>query len=101
MLIRSGVSTKRPRLTKLVAFDAHFDGAEGDFEDVFFHLALHDGQFVHGLEQNLIAGCDVAQQVGLGVLVTLVGAGAVGDDGLVKALLELAAQAVDAALGLF
>ena len=35
----------------------------------------------------------------LGVGVAVVGAGAVGDDGLVKALLKFAAQAVDAALG--
>ena len=40
------------------------------------------------------------ENVRLGVGVALIGAGAVGDDGLVEALLKLAAQAQDAALGL-
>ena len=77
----------------LVALDAHLDGAEGDFEEVFLDLALHDGNFVHRLEANLVAGGDVLQQMRLGVGVANIRAGAVGDDGLVEALLKLAAQA--------
>ncbi len=84
----------------LVALDAHFDGAEGDFEDVFLDLALHDGDFVHRLDANLVAGGDVLEDVRLGVRVANVRAGAMGDDGLIEALLKLAAQAQDAAFGL-
>ena len=51
------------------------------------------------LMQHLVAGRDVLEQVRLGVRVAHVGAGAVGDDGLVEALLKLAAQAQDAAFG--
>ncbi len=85
----------------VVALDAHLDGAESDFEEIFFDFALHGGDLVHGFEADLVAGGDVADDVGLGVGVALIGAGAVGDDGLVKALLKLAAQAGDAAFGLF
>ena len=43
----------------------------------------------------------MAEDVRLCIGIARVGAGAVGDDGLVEALLELAAQAVDAAFGFF
>ena len=41
------------------------------------------------------------EEVRLGVGVAVVGAGAVGDDGLVEAFLKFAAEAVDAAFGFF
>ena len=41
------------------------------------------------------------EKVRLGVGIADVGTGAVGDDGLVEALLKLAAETEDAALGLF
>ena len=85
----------------VVALDAHFDGAESDFKEVFLDLALHHGDLVHRLEADLIADGDVLEQVRLGVGVADIRAGAVGDDGLVEALLKLAAQALDAAFGLF
>ena len=78
---------------QLVALDAHLDGAEGDFKEIFLDLALHDGNFVHRLDKNLVAGGDVLEQMRLGIGVALIRAGAVGDDGLVEALLKLAAQA--------
>ena len=51
----------------VVAFDAHLDGAEGDFEDIFVDFALHDSDLVHGLQTYMVAGRDVAEQVRLGV----------------------------------
>ena len=59
------------------------------------------GDLVHRLDADLVAGGDVLEQVRLGVGVAQIGAGAVGDDGLVEALLKLAAQAQDAAFGFF
>ena len=87
------------RLAELVALDAHLDGAESDFEEIFLDFALNDGDLVHGLDADLIAGGDVFEDVRLGVRVAHVGAGAMGDDGLVEALLKLAAEAGDAAFG--
>ncbi len=46
------------------------------------------GDLVHGLDADLVAGGD-AEDVRLGVGVAGVGAGAVGDDGLVEALLRI------------
>ena len=83
----------------VVALDAHFDGAESNFKEVFLDLALHGGHLVHRFEADLVAGCDVLHHVRLGVGVALIRAGTMGDDGLVEALLKLAAQAQDAAFG--
>src|SRR5579862_648130 len=88
-------------LGELIAADAHLNGSERDFKDIFLHLALYDGNLVHRLEQYAIAGRDVAQQVRLGVGVALVRSGAMGHNRLVEALLEFAAQAGNAALGFF
>jgi hypothetical protein len=103
----SGIGpSARPRVRRaqdlgdVVALDAHLDGAERDFKEVFLHLALHDRNLVHRLEADLVAGGDVLHDMRLGVGVALIRAGAVGDDGLVEALLKLAAQALDAAFGL-
>ncbi len=94
-LVRGG------RCGELVALDAHLDGAEGDFEEVLLDLALDDGDLVHGLDADLVADCDVTEHMRLGVRIVDVRAGAVGDDGLVEALLKLAAQAGHAAFGFF
>ena len=88
-------------LGEIVALDAHLDGAESYFEEILFNFALDNGDFVHGLDANLIAGCYVTQQMRLGVDIILVGTGAMGDDGLVEALLKFAAKPVDAAFGFF
>jgi hypothetical protein len=88
-------------LGELVALDAHLDGAERDFEEILLDFALHHGDLVHGLDAHLVAGSDVLEQMRLRVGVALIGAGAVGDDGLVEALLKLAAQARHAAFGFF
>jgi len=80
---------------EIVALDAHLDGPESYFEEIFFNFALDDGDLVHGLDANLVAGCYVTEQVRLGVDIILVGTGAMGDDGLIEALLKLAAKPVD------
>jgi len=95
----------RPRVHRLqdfgdvVALDAHFDGAESDFKQIRFDLALHDCNLVHRFETDLVADRYVLHHVRLGMRVSLVGPGAVRDHGLVEALLKLAAQARHAAFG--
>ena len=66
-----GISTRRLRSGALVALDAHFDGAEGDFKEVFLDFALDNGDLVHGLDADLVAGGDVLEQMRLGVGVAM------------------------------
>ena len=61
-------------------------------------MADYDDRWSDG---ELLTELDVFEKVRLGVCVANVRAGAVGDDGLVEALLELAAKTRHAAFGFF
>src|ERR1700758_5060981 len=52
--IRFALSTRGRNWGAVVAFDAHLDGAESYFKYVFLDFTLHDGDFVHGLDANLV-----------------------------------------------
>ena len=60
-----------------------------------------DGVAAHRFQLDRVALGDMLYQAGLGVWVSAIGAGGVGDDGGVELLAEFAAHFGDAAFGVF
>ena len=96
-----GVSGVGEDFGDIVARDFHFHHSDFNFEVVIVDLARNFGGASDGLELDGIAFGNVLDHLGLGVGVSDVGAGGVGDYRGVELVAEFAAQFGDAALGFF
>ena len=84
----------------VVEGNAHLHGADLDFEGFALEFADDLAGAADGFELDGVSDADAGDDVGTGVFVALVGAGGVGDDGLIELLAEFAAGFGDAAFGL-